>query len=80
MDDLTIYKSLEKAYKKDLEKNLLTNQNFSSSRRRCWNQVGEKVILDNFILKCKNIGIKTDYYAWAIELSNSFDMSSLYSD
>jgi hypothetical protein len=80
MDDLTIYNSLENAYKNNLAQLIKSNESFSIRRRKCWNQTGKKVLLDNFIERCNNIGINPNLYNWAIELSKEFDQNTLYSD
>ncbi len=61
-----IYNTLYKNYNESLEVSYTQNNNFSSSRRGCWNACSQSVLLNDFIKKCKTYNLPTDWYQWAI--------------
>lgn len=76
-----VYNTLYKNYKESLEAAYLQNNNFSSSRRSCWNACSQSLLLNDFIKKCKTYNFPTDWYQWAIYQEEDLKFSgAIYSE
>jgi hypothetical protein len=80
-DNKRIYDELYKVYRKNLEKENISNGSTSSYRRDCWNACSKSVLLNSFIKNCKKNNISYDWYQWAIREEEELTLSgAIYSD
>lgn len=78
--DKEAYDSLYQIYKNSLQKFKVKNEQFSLSRRECWNSCSESILLNEFITKCEIAKLPVDWYQWAISRKDELIYSgSIYS-